>query len=226
MWADNGRDILNFIISFLPPAETSEQPTDATHFATDGPAAAENALKGQAQDGLRFLPRQDIHDPWMVELDKHPSSPRHDPAPTTLDVDVANRRWRKRRVVGVGHSLGGAGMAFAASALPSLFSAVILVDPVIPPPQLDREAATTMLVGGALTRKDTWPSREEAKAAFLKKDFFRQWDRRCLDAYIEFGLASTSKGVTLKCKKEHEAVCEAAAARYESADGGVAACLR
>jgi pimeloyl-ACP methyl ester carboxylesterase len=37
-------------------------------------------------------------------------------------------------------------------------------------------------------RPDLWPSRKAAEAAFRKNKFFKTWDGRVLDKYIEFGL--------------------------------------
>lgn len=64
------------------------------------------------------------------------------------------------------------------------------------------------MTSGALIRRSEWlGGREEAKAGFLKKPFFRSWDERVLDRYIEFGLKDVSQGgVGLKCTPKSEAV--------------------
>ncbi|KZT54463.1 hypothetical protein CALCODRAFT_438552 [Calocera cornea HHB12733] len=120
-----------------------------------------------------------------------------------------------RRVVGVGHSLGG-------GTLPSYFDALILVDPVIiadhiwtrRPAEIERYNA---LVRGALARRAVWGSRSEAKLGFLKSPFFQAWDPAALDAYVEYGLcglppatsspsgASPRAGVMLKQSPYDEA---------------------
>lgn len=95
-------------------------------------------------------------------------------------------------------------MAFASTAAPSVFSSVILCDPVLP--KEDEETSWAMLARGAIARRERWGSREEAKKAFLSKAFFRQWDERVLDAYLETGLREVEEGVALKTKPVNEAV--------------------
>jgi hypothetical protein len=43
----------------------------------------------------------------------------------------------------------------------------------------------------ASRRPDLWASREEAEAAIRKMGFFRSWDRRVVDKYVQYGLRST-----------------------------------
>lgn len=93
-------------------------------------------------------------------------------------------------------------MTFAASTLPSLFSSLILIDPVLSNAPRSVRGLTT----GALVRRERWGSREEAKAAMLKKPFFAAWDPRVLDSYIDFGLKAVPDGVALKCQAKHEAL--------------------
>lgn len=97
-------------------------------------------------------------------------------------------------------------MAFAASAVPSLFAGIVLVDPVVVP--LQAGTRLNPMAGAALSRRDAWSSRDEARAAFLKKDFFRAWDTRILEIYVRFGLREmVGGGVTLTTRKMDEAVC-------------------
>lgn len=95
-------------------------------------------------------------------------------------------------------------MAFASTAAPSVFSSVILCDPVLP--KEDEETSWAMLARGAVARRERWGSREEAKAAFLSKTFFRNWNERVLDAYLDTGLREVEGGVALKTKPVNEAV--------------------
>ncbi|GAA6052865.1 hypothetical protein JCM3770_004384 [Rhodotorula araucariae] len=118
---------------------------------------------------------------------------------------AAARTYRNRLIVGIGHSLGGGATAYAASALPSLFSSVVFVDPVLPNPTIDTRAMGK-LTTGALMRRETWKTREEARAAFLKKPFFQAWDPRVLEGYIEHGLVDIDGGVALKVTARNEAL--------------------
>jgi len=47
------------------------------------------------------------------------------------------------------------------------------------------------LVLGALSRRDTWSSRQEALDSFLKNPFFQAWDPAVLKIYVECGIYLT-----------------------------------
>jgi hypothetical protein len=137
-----------------------------------------------------------------------------DASPTLLSLDYpapgptdpSARLFRNRLIVGLGHSVGGCGMTYASSAIPSLFSSIILLDPVLPPENSVSRKGRQFMTSGALVRREKWGSREEAKEGFLKKEFFRMWDPRALDRYIEFGLREVVGGVALKATARSEAV--------------------
>jgi hypothetical protein len=104
-------------------------------------------------------------------------------------------------------------MSTAVSALPQLFAALSLVDPVINPPELDTTSHVSARVAAALVRRDLWASREEAHASFAKKaNFFGKWPEECLRRYVEFCLVdqrtfgAEDEGVELKTRKIDEAV--------------------
>ena len=71
------------------------------------------------------------------------------------------------------------------------------------------------LAEGALSRRDQWENREQARAAFEKsKHFFGRWDKEILDRFMDFGLVKdngsgngTGEGtrVRLKVDKVQEA---------------------
>ncbi|KAL8281173.1 hypothetical protein RQP46_006531 [Phenoliferia psychrophenolica] len=175
-WADHGRDLINFLLSYIdsPSLSSSSSPTSLPPTLTP----------------ITSL------DSSLFELD----SPPH----PTGSRSPSLRLWRNKIIVGIGHSLGGAGTAYAASAIPSLFSSIILLDPVLPP--LHHAYSVGGLTGGALVRRDRWASREEATEGFLKKAFFRNWDPRVLSAYVQHGLKETKGGVGLKARARDEAL--------------------
>ncbi|GAA5874577.1 hypothetical protein JCM16303_002909 [Sporobolomyces ruberrimus] len=174
-WADHGRDILNFVISYID-ADTTTDDSSTTPILQAGSDVDSNMLK----------------------LDNQPTI---SPGPAS----PAQRKYRDRLVVGIGHSLGGGGTAFAATACPSLFSSLIFVDPVLVAPQHPQKS-TRPLAGGALLRRQEWKSREEALEGFKKKAFFRAWDEEMLKGYCEFGLKDTKDGVALKTTARYEAL--------------------
>lgn len=175
-WADHGRDILNFVISYI----------DA------------NPSSGDSSRIAGLEPADDV-DSTLLKLDNLP----------TISPGAASplqRKYRDRLIVGIGHSLGGGGTAFAATACPSLFSSVIFLDPVLVAPHHPRRT-TRPLAGGALVRKQKWKSREDALAGFRKKAFFNAWDDEVLRGYCEFGMRDLPDGsVALKTTARNEAV--------------------
>ncbi|SCZ89446.1 BZ3500_MvSof-1268-A1-R1_Chr9g10413 [Microbotryum saponariae] len=172
-WSDHGRDIANFLISYLPDA----------------------LAPSLSPPHLPF-----IHTPettLLQALDTVPLIPGH-PLPS-------HRIFRNRLIVGIGHSLGGAGMAYAATAQPSLFCSLVLFEPILPPP--GAVCSCEGLTKGALGRREIWDSKRGMKEGLLKKDFFRKWDERCLELYVEFGSKYLPDGdVGLKCRAQDEAV--------------------
>jgi hypothetical protein len=94
---------------------------------------------------------------------------------------------------------------------PQLFQSLILVEPMI------QEAIPVEPNAALLTsiRPDRWESLERAKSHFMNNRFYRSWDRRTLQKYLEHGLRrlptalfpddSCSGAVTLTTTKAQEA---------------------
>jgi len=176
-WADHGRDILSFIISYI-----DSTPSDSSSSSLPTPK-----------------PASDI-DTNLLKLDNLSEIESGAAVPS-------QRRYRDRLIVGIGHSLGGGGTAFAATACPSLFSSIIFVDPVLVAPQ-DPTPSTRKLAMQAILRKQKWSTKEEALEGFKKKAFFTAWDEKMLEDYVTFGLRETKDGVTLKTTARSEAVSD------------------
>lgn len=94
-----------------------------------------------------------------------------------------------RPIIGMGHSFGGAIIVNLAYMHPRLFSALVLIDPVI-----SRAAVlsgpfmpfkTTM--GASSGRRDIWPSRADAERSVRRNKFYATWDPRAVDKLIEYG---------------------------------------
>ncbi|KAG7123442.1 Abhydrolase domain-containing protein mpaH like [Verticillium longisporum] len=107
-------------------------------------------------------------------------------------LHILNTLRPPQPLVGVGHSFGGNAIANLALLHPRLLSTVILLDPVISrwssnaTSDVSRSPAA-MSIG----RRDLWPSRDAARAAFAKSPFYRAWDPRVLDAWLAHGLRDT-----------------------------------
>jgi pimeloyl-ACP methyl ester carboxylesterase len=108
---------------------------------------------------------------------------------------------------GVGHSKGGAALLLAEQRRPGTFRSLYCYEPVVMPPELATGAnADNPLSRGALRRRDTFASHDEAIENYSAKPPFSSLDRAALRAYVEHGFAPTADGaVTLKCLPRMEA---------------------
>ena len=96
-------------------------------------------------------------------------------------------------IVGLGHSFGAAVLCNLSLMHPRLLSTVVLVDPVI---QVYSSSFTGPSPAQQSTfRRDLWPSRPEAIAAFEKSIFYQSWDRRVFDRWCEFGIRETPSAI-------------------------------
>ncbi|KAI9438201.1 Alpha/Beta hydrolase protein [Lactarius indigo] len=159
IWHDHARDILNFILHFLPEEVTpSTLPTNLPRVSTEA---------SEARKRLGFA---------------------------------------NRKLVVVGHSLGGCAAALAAYSVPTPFSGLVFVDPVIRPTPVVGTHQIRGYVIGALSRRSVWQSREEAHTLMAKSPFFGSWDPDVLRSYIEYALVEDASGrVRLKCTNLQEA---------------------
>lgn len=91
-----------------------------------------------------------------------------------------------RPLVALGHSMGGHNIASLSLLHPRLLDALVLIDPVM------MRAATRRghfaEARASTFRRDLWPSRAAAAAAFRKNPFYAQWDPRVLDLWLQHGL--------------------------------------
>lgn len=122
---------------------------------------------------------------------------------------------RLEGVVGVGHSLGGVVSALAAVEDPSLFSALVLVDPVVftgfraalwGVMKGLRVARWLPLVRQTRRRRERWPDREAARAGWARAPRFARWQPDVLDDYVRSGTVERDGGgVGLRFPREWEA---------------------
>ena len=77
---------------------------------------------------------------------------------------------------------------------PRLFTALILIDPVIELGKTTSSDAvgkfgpTYDIATASTYRRDVWPSRKAAAESFSRNPFYQRWDKRVLDIWIEKGL--------------------------------------
>ncbi|KIP03129.1 hypothetical protein PHLGIDRAFT_111245 [Phlebiopsis gigantea 11061_1 CR5-6] len=129
---------------------------------------------------------------------------------TGVDVD-----FTKRRLVGIGHSMGAISLMLVNTYMPTIeFASLVLVDPMLVRDAL-REDEPINLHTPAERRRDIWPSFDEALKSLQSRGSFKIWDPRVLEVYVRHGMrplpTSTypdkTDGVTLKCPKLQEAAC-------------------
>ena len=109
-------------------------------------------------------------------------------------------------VIGMGHSMGGLCTFFAAHRYPELFRAVVIMDPPVvngigaAPFALMKwlgQADRITPAGKSAGRRETWASREEARASFARKKFFQAFDPDCFEDYARYALTDFEGGVRL-----------------------------
>ena len=125
------------------------------------------------------------------------------------DDALAVARSMQKKIIAVGHSMGGAALVMAALVAPELFQALILYEPIIFPTYI-RDATESPrepspLVEGARRRRTTFASRDEAFTNYFSKPPMNIFDERSLHAYVDHGFKDAESGVVLKSRPEHEA---------------------
>jgi len=110
-------------------------------------------------------------------------------------------------IVGFGHSMGGACLLMAAHRDPTLFSRLVVFEPIVFPPDGVRpEGTPSPMVEAARRRRSTFASYEAAIANFSSKPPLNAFTPAALDAYVRDGFAESPDGsVHLKCRPEIEA---------------------
>jgi pimeloyl-ACP methyl ester carboxylesterase len=86
---------------------------------------------------------------------------------------------------------------------PGTFDLLILIEPIVFPPPFERSEPP--LVEEALRRRSRFPNRAAARARFVDKDVFSDWDPAAMDAYVDGALEERSGEWVLRCTPEDEA---------------------
>jgi len=117
-------------------------------------------------------------------------------------------------IVAVGHSQGGYLMAQSASQLPDRFKHLILVDPVIMPPERYAQINELYSLAGdfehpTARRRNEWSSADEMFEHYRPRSPFSDWDQQVLRDYCDYGLLPNlgGDGYVLACPPVKEADC-------------------
>jgi pimeloyl-ACP methyl ester carboxylesterase len=108
-------------------------------------------------------------------------------------------------VVGVGHSMGGHSLAWAAAQQPDLFSKLLLIDPVIFP----RQFYGLSMPGEHPTarRRSEWESPDAMFEKFVTREPFLRWKPEILRDYVQYGLhPKVGGGYELACPPRVESI--------------------
>lgn len=124
------------------------------------------------------------------------------------------------QVVGVGHSMGGYCAAALAGLLPEKVARLLLVDPVILPPETYDPNATEPdpSTHPVARRRGRWPDAQTMIDAFAGRSPYSAWRPAALADYCRFGLnpAADGDGLVLGCPPEIEASAYLGAARNDA----------
>lgn len=110
-----------------------------------------------------------------------------------------------RDAVGVGHSMGGHCVTQVAATHPGMFSRLLLLDPVILPPEAYQVKRYSMLSGPedhpVAKRKGRWRDWQEMFERFEHRSPFSLWRREVLEDYCRYGVlpAPDGDGWVLAC---------------------------
>jgi pimeloyl-ACP methyl ester carboxylesterase len=119
------------------------------------------------------------------------------------DVLAVARHFELRDVIGIGHSMGGHSLVSAAILQPAIFSALVLVDPVLFPPEFYHAPAPD--ASFIARRRNRWASSEEMFERFRTRLPFSAWQPEALRNYCDYALLPDSEGFVLACPPAVEA---------------------
>eukprot|EP01112_Ceratiomyxa_fruticulosa_P005959 TRINITY_DN1675_c0_g1_i10.p1 TRINITY_DN1675_c0_g1~~TRINITY_DN1675_c0_g1_i10.p1 ORF type:complete len:346 (+),score=70.98 TRINITY_DN1675_c0_g1_i10:105-1142(+) len=114
----------------------------------------------------------------------------------TSELFLSKWHSKPNKLIGIGHSQGGATLTRCEIQSPKTFDALVLIEPVIFPPPRDKRE--TILSTNAAKRQPTFPSREAIVENYLKKKVFQRWRRQVLEDYIDGAFYTTGEGSNKK----------------------------
>ncbi|KAJ4500841.1 Alpha/beta hydrolase fold-1 [Lentinula lateritia] len=135
---------------------------------------------------------------------------------------IPNFDFSNHTIVCIGHSIGAISLLLSLDLAPSIeshinISSMIFIEPMTMPPTLASfQDLAEKLASGSRSRRDVWPSAEEAYKMFKTRRTWRSWDDRVLKIFVDTGLRplptlnypntqhGTGTPVTLKCTREQE----------------------
>ncbi len=121
------------------------------------------------------------------------------------DVAAVGQSLGLSGALGVGHSIGGHAVTWAAAHEPGLFARLLLIDPVILPREF--YVGVVELNHYTARRRNQWNSPDEMYDRFKDRPPFDRWKPEVLQDYVDYGLLPNpnGSGYILACPPEFEA---------------------
>jgi pimeloyl-ACP methyl ester carboxylesterase len=150
---------------------------------------------------------------WALDFRAHGASvvPAGRPLPWVemgedVEAVVRSLATEPGRLLGIGHSMGGAALLLAEQAVPGTFAGLWLFEPIAPPPSgLAALAGGNRLAEGAARRRPTFASHAEALANYASKPPLHTWRADALHAYVRHGFVTGEDGAAhLACRPADE----------------------
>jgi len=119
------------------------------------------------------------------------------------DVTAVARHFGLSGALGIGHSMGGYSLAASEAVRTGAFARVLLVDPVILPPEY--YSAPKPDVDYVLRRRAQWSGPDAMFARFRNRLPFERWNPEVFRDYCDYALLPDGGGFKLACPPEWEA---------------------
>ncbi|OIW25285.1 alpha/beta-hydrolase [Coniochaeta ligniaria NRRL 30616] len=204
--AHSQEEVLHLAVKqYIPKSNPNPQPGDITVIGAHANGFPKELYEPLWEDLVTSLGKKGIRvrGIWIADVawqgqsailneDKIGNDPSWiDHARDLLHMINVFRKEMPRPLVGIGHSFGGNVIVNLSYLHPRLLSHLVLLDPVLSRfiKQGPDYGFNPMKMSSF--RRDLWPSRQEAEAAFRKNKLFSTWDPRVLEAWLKYGIRDT-----------------------------------
>lgn len=141
-----------------------------------------------------------------------PSTATKTPVEPSRTLDFHLPRLPRKRLVGIGHSFGGAALQQASYHFPDLFDSVILLESILATFNQVERIHAVPLARYTLLKKHHWNSREEARAEADSDKHMRLWHPSVRDAFAA-GMLTESLSTPGTVERSADKVAEALSIR-------------
>lgn len=109
-------------------------------------------------------------------------------------------------IMGMGHSFGGNALTNVSLLHPRLLTSLVLLDPVVSRYASSPDSKAVGPAASSMHRREVWPSLKDAEASFKRSPFYKSWDPRVLERWVDFGIRTIpgQDAVTLTTTKHQE----------------------